>query len=367
MYSASVSSRPPLIALLVLAACGSPETTRGSPAAPAPRATPATPATTAAEASACDGVASTVVAAQRLAFGDGARDYVAAAKGFAAACACDDGAGCYHLGIALRHARGVAPDQSAALAAFRRGCEAGYGPACAQEAWAHREGTLGLEPDPRRADPIFARARPLLQAGCAAGDPSSCFDLGHLWRFGLVVDEDLEQATSLFAGACDAGLHDACYMLAVMAHEQALALIEEHCPRPVQRSCLNRVPGAAGLKEAVRALYERRRQALRETCDRGHYGACATLPDAARVAAVQEAECRSGNYGACIDVAAAHPARAESLLAPACRRRVGEACAILGRRHRDGDGTDVDLARARSYLRKACDAGWAAACADLAD
>jgi TPR repeat protein len=82
---------------------------------------------------------------------------------------------------------------------------------------------MRLDPNEARFDP--ARARTLLEAAAAQGDPEAKFELGRLYEKGLGVEQDIEKAIGLFQQSADAGFSDALNDLGFLHFQGALGVV----------------------------------------------------------------------------------------------------------------------------------------------
>lgn len=346
----------PVLLLLGITACGSPE-----PATKAP-APPAAPA-------ACTDGSRHLSAGLAARHGNGTpRDYEAAAAAFDQACKCGDARGCFELAGAHSNAMGVPYDPKTALAEHERACKGGYGPACAAIGRAHLGGNLELEKSDTKAAPWFQRALPLLRRGCEAKDGNACLDLGYLAVYGFDGDDEL--APALFERACADRIAYACVMFARLLDDHLAARVRAACGETPLETCmpeLDKTQPEVG--KVSRAEYARKQTALGSACDRGDYRSCYEAGDA-RADAAHRAACDAGHYLACFELAGlvpeADPAR-PAWLETSCNARLGQACSELGDLARDGVNRPVDDQAARAQYRRACEASWEAGCAALKD
>jgi TPR repeat protein len=112
---------------------------------------------------------------------------------------CDEGdlRGCYNLGVAAEHGKGIPADPAAAAANYAKACEGGVGLACANLGHLHEE----------RGD--AERARALYHQACANGVAFGCTNEGIL----LVRAREWDKAKAAFQKGCDGGDKDACEKL----------------------------------------------------------------------------------------------------------------------------------------------------------
>ncbi len=116
-----------------------------------------------------------------------------------AACDADDARACADLGKALRAYSSPEYDRERAIALLETSCRKGVRDVCADAA------AIISQRDPDAP----ARIAQLLETGCAADDPESCFKLARSLEYDPGTPE-LERAVALFGRLCDAQYPDAC-------------------------------------------------------------------------------------------------------------------------------------------------------------
>lgn len=124
-------------------------------------------------------------------------------------CAASPAEACLELGDALAGASGLVADDTAAVAAYGRACQAGAGRGCAMVAVAQEQGRGGLEADPARAAALWKR-------GCESGDETSCTELAGRLVDGRGMAAAPEQAVALLEAACDRGMSSPCAVAGYM-------------------------------------------------------------------------------------------------------------------------------------------------------
>lgn len=120
---------------------------------------------------------------------------------FQRACSLGSGDGCYTLGRVYDGTENPV-DQPAAVAAYSKGCNIQYGPAC-RELAQHMFDGQGIEKSPEKALAV-------LEKNCAAKELDSCVMLGTTYFNGKDVKQDREKAAAILKAACDAGSDLAC-------------------------------------------------------------------------------------------------------------------------------------------------------------
>ncbi len=86
---------------------------------------------------------------------------------------------------------------------YQRECDAGRAHSCTREGIFYAFGTWGHKKD-------YAKAKPLFEKGCNAGDQEGCKELAVLYQYGRGTAKDLKKAGAIFAKACAAGYKAAC-------------------------------------------------------------------------------------------------------------------------------------------------------------
>jgi len=131
-------------------------------------------------------------------------DFEASAKLFDAACAKDDGIGCYDLGTAANLGKGIARAKDLAKTLYakaapllEKSCDAGCADACAALGWTFHTG------QGRTADD--KRAVALMDKSCTLKSAEGCFLLAQVYGFGYGVAVDHDRGHALAVIACDLG------------------------------------------------------------------------------------------------------------------------------------------------------------------
>lgn len=129
-----------------------------------------------------------------------------------------------------------------AAACSESACEAGSGAACLELASMYDEHTKvpGVAKDDAKAAPLYQRA-------CSAGEMTACNRLGWFHNNAHGVPLDLARAKDLYTQACDAGLMAACDNLGWMLRAdtaapnvaRALKLFKDACDANVASACNN--------------------------------------------------------------------------------------------------------------------------------
>lgn len=267
--------------------------------------------------------------------------------------ALEHGPACAELAEVLLSGKGIVAGEPAvgaaapfgrAVAALKRACALGEGPACHRAAMFHAKGK-GIPKDDKEA-------RRLLGLGCASGDGASCVDHGILLERGDGGPADRGAALAAYARSCDLEEARGCAKLGVA-----------------------RLQGIGGDPDPDGAL-----EAYDRACRLGSYPGCGLAAqaheggivpaDPAKRAFYLGAGARLGDgyaLGALVTLAAEAPAAATILeelaagTATACAARDATACfAHVGASRALGAPADA------SGLRVACDGGHGLACGWLA-
>jgi TPR repeat protein len=179
---------------------------------------------------------------------------------------------------------------------------------------------------PRAAGDTATRS----QYACDFGDARSCIALGVMYQNGSDgLQASSERAADLYQRACDLGDVRGCNNLAVMFEKG------DGRPQDVRRAL---------------EMYER-------SCNLNHALACRNVGRAYR-----------DGLGADRDPArsAAAYSKAFELSTKMCAGNVAEGCSNLGFMYRSGnEGVTADDAKAREFLKRACDLGYRAICSRI--
>lgn len=194
-------------------------------------------------------------------------------------------------------------------------CRLGDTSSCVNFGQALVDGAGGVAADP-------ARARPVFQQACDAGDAVGCNDLGYLYASAKGVARDDAKAVELYRKSCDLGAVWGCNSYAILV-DQGRGV---SAPDPV----------LAG------SLYRR-------VCDGGEPGGCFNLGLLYR-------EGRG---------VAKDPAQAARLYNRACVAGNAFGCGFLGDAYATGNGVAQDKQRGLDLLHRACDGGHAWSCERL--
>ncbi|MEZ4400519.1 MAG: hypothetical protein R3B06_10900 [Kofleriaceae bacterium] len=271
-------------------------------------------------------------------------DPVAAARLYQAGCALGRGETCTQWGDALATGR-LGPDApTAALDAYRRGCQAPQADAEACASWA--------DASDQPTDQLAAARR-----ACQLGDGDACGTLDA--RAAAVDDADARAAAmATLTDACAASPpgDGACGALAAellqggaLASAQPSrghAIAVDACRRGARSACLIAADDLATGAGVVADLAEARAR-YADLCDHDVPVACLRL----------------GGLLADDD----RPADGARLFARACADGLPSACTSLGFAHYTGQGAPWDVGQARALYRAACDDGDEFACTNLGD
>lgn len=316
---------------------------------------------------------------------------------------------CLASGTILLRATATPNAPNRARVAFERGCEYGFGEACARAIRAARTGNFDVD-----------RVARLARRGCDLGDGDACVELDRLLAVGLGVRREPSTAATDLRARCEGGLASACAAAFELSPSE---------PALRDRACqLGDGPSCAALAGAEEARPEKERDGARvvgrweRACDAGFPGACRRLGqisdaglfglprDAAKAYARFDDACLDGDDDACLEVAARLSAgvgverdeeRGRALLearclpqASACATRaaawkkeadatrprlafeladvtcevakLSTACLLAAESLRDGVGVPRDVAASRVRFARACGAGEHDACRSLA-
>lgn len=224
-----------------------------------------------------------------------------------AGCAGGDPAGCNAVAVQSFFGRGTTEDRSKAYALWARACSLRDWMSCSNAGVVIRHGMGGVPKD-------VARARKLFELACSSPDKAGCVNLAELDELGVAGPGDVPAAMRRYLEACERREASGCVLAGLLAEERGRQ------------------------RDKALTLFER-------GCDvEEDGGGC-----------LSEAEMRSFYAGAYSE---------ESMHRRSCdgASQSALACYNAGVGHERGYRGAADLARARTFLKKACDAGLQKAC-----
>jgi uncharacterized protein len=190
------------------------------------------------------------------------------------------------------------------------------------------------------------------EAQCSAGEPESCWNLGHMLASGSGLEKDEVRSRQVLAKACSAGSAGGCKSYGWM-------LANAH-------------GGVADPNGAAKAY--------RSSCDGGHGEGCMNLgvlvekADRPRAASLYKRGCSAGSVESCVAYGAAleagfngvpNDSEAARLYREACDAGSPRGCAGIGNALLFGKGVAVDRPRGIELLRRGCKGGNAWGCSVL--
>jgi len=167
----------------------------------------------------------------------------------------------------------------------------------------------------------YARAKPLYEQACKAGNGTGCNQVGYMYQYRLGVAEDLQKANTFYDDACSLGNYASCYNLGMMYFF-----------------------GTGVAKDQARAA-----ALFTKACDGGSANGC-------------------GSLGICYGIGAGEQTdqvRAVALYTKACDGEAYDFCTPLGNSYRNGLGVSQDTEKARQSFAKGCSNGVAISCSSL--
>lgn len=297
-------------------------------------------------------------------------------------CALSDAGTCASLARALFDAKDTA-GHARVLALATASCNGGSRGGCGLEAWLRRN-AFGAAYDP---DGAFAAGK----RACDGGDVESCAAVGWSLAVGVGTRADRAAGAKLLEATCQRGQALACVMLGELIGERAgdasaaFALFERACAAGEASGCAARARArvlGAGTPQDVKAGRRELEALCRERVEAGCVALATTLvhppagqrADGARAAKLFERACAAGSAPACGELGAlrlagiggkADDVAAITLLERACDRGHASACAGVADIYAQGSRTyPADAITAAIWLRRACAAGWRAACSE---
>lgn len=254
---------------------------------------------------------------------------------------------CDILGMRYLNGDGVAKDEAAATAMFKRACDLGDAEGCYDLAFSYDKGQ-GVQQD----DHLSASAA---NRSCNGGYLPGCDIMGIVFERGLGgYPEDRARASMLYQRACNGGIPEACAHLA----DLTATLPPTRAPpttavtAPLPRASATPPPEIrisqfdAGLAAHSRKDFAAAAQKFAEACDLSVALACFRLGE---------------QYSAGLGVNT-NKKLAASLYAKACDDGVAPACASLGLAYDGGTGVAKNRELAAKLYKKACDGAFTDAC-----
>lgn len=236
------------------------------------------------------------------------------------------------------------------LGAYERACELGSARGCNDLGVKYLEGD-GVPKDE-------GRAAALLRKSCAGRLPMGCFNFGWLQQQGIGVPQDASSAEKHYTFACDQEIGAACNALALILtdereppdNERALPLFEKACGASVPAACMS--AGAMYQNgDGVSADPTTAARLYRLSCEGDIAIGCVALGNLTL----------EGEAGL-----VKSPTRALDLYRRGCDLDPALGCYAYGMALTGSSGIRPDLERAEKTLDRACRAGHADACAELA-
>jgi len=311
---------------------------------------------------------------------------------FTTACAGGSADGCAYEALQLLD---MPERASESLPVAERACELGSGGGCAHLAFLYATGKF-VKKDDHRATTLYVKA-------CDLGDPQGCYNVGLMAEDGRGGAKDLARAVAKYEEACTLGSSTGCTNLGFLYENgkgfkadkpKAVALYQRGCDGSTCQSsnlggCVN-VGRAYRDGIGVETNEAHAAEIFREACDRkpdpsdihvaenssracsllgGLYIAGDGIPkDLTQGRELSELGCERGDSFGCFNAAAVYSAagdaaKADSYLDLACKGGDAEGCFDLGVAYEKGNGVAADRRRAGELYKKACQLGFAQACA----
>jgi TPR repeat protein len=311
---------------------------------------------------------------------------------FTAACQSGSAQACAYESLQLMDT----PERgSESLAAAERSCELGNGSGCANLAFLYATGKF-VKKDDHRATTLYGKA-------CDLGDPQGCYNVGLMAEDARGGPRDFARAAAKYQEACTLGSATGCTNLGGLYERgqgvktdklKAVALYQHGCDgSSCQHSnlggCVN-VGRAYRDRIGVEKDEARAAEIFREACDRkldpddihvaeNNARACSLLgglyiagdgipKDLNQGRELSELGCERGDSFGCFNASAVatDPSRAAVYLDLACKAGDAEGCFDLGVAYAKGNGVNANSKTAAELYRKACQMGFAQACAKKA-
>ena len=267
---------------------------------------------------------------------------------------------------------GTPPNTKKALAAFKKGCEAGEASSCVSAGLLVHYGD-GVPIDVRSAHQLLGR-------GCEAGSSLACLWFGNYQRKGIAVARNPDGAHKAYLRACELGSAYTCTMISKF-YEDGRSVEDRRTTAEFERLACGKSKdcnkSGHQLDEEEKAQLETSLNTWKMECSRGDAAQCANagiaLYRTGRTDSQQEAlpilklGCEGGSAAACTQLAYAHyhgkGGGSQELAAPtavrACDLNSADGCtlaATLAKR------ASAPAARVISMYRKGCFLGDGEAC-----
>ena len=251
-------------------------------------------------------------------------------------------------------ARNQGIDRQYGLELYQAACQSGSAEACAHAG-------LQLADQPAQAKTALAA----LERSCELQSGAGCAHLAFLYATGKLVTKDDRRATQLYVRSCDLGDAQGCFNVGLMADQG--------------RGGARNLPRAVAKYEEACAAWKRNR--LHEP---GYFyeKGIGVKKDAARGVALYQrgcdgTACGPSNLNGCLNVGRAfrdgigmekNPSRAASIFQQACDREpdggdpgapriASRACSLLGALYFEGNGVEKDLTKGRQLSELGCERG----------
>ena len=308
-------------------------------------------------------------------------DVPAAAALYEKGCAGGNPHGCHNLGRLYHFGHGVARDRDRARALYDKACATGHGTACVMQAHLLLRNGKDPEADGRAAD--------LYEKACGADAPAGCGALGTMIAVGRGRPLDLPRAYALYKQGCDAGDPSSCDSQGrALAYghgtekdlRRAIDLMDKACTADPFYGCVS-LGHWLGTPEAGRD-HARAARAFERACEAGESTGCARLAasyaegegveqDVAKAEKLALSACGEGEQDACGLLGSMFrekaPAKAVDYFVKACQAGHAYSCTQLAFQYLGGRGVPQSQAKAAAFFTKACDKGDGQACSGLAD
>jgi TPR repeat protein len=199
---------------------------------------------------------------------------------------------------------------------------------------------------------------------CDFGSATGCTNLGYLYENGRGVKTDKPQAVALYQRGCDGTMCQSSNLggcvnvgrayrdgLGVAVDEpRAAAIFQDACDRKLDPDDIHAAENGSHACSLLGGLY---------------IAGDGIPKDLPKGLALSQLGCERGDSWGCFNAAAVstEPAKKASFLELACKGGDGEGCFDLGVAYEKGNGVAADRRRATELYAKACQLGFAQACA----
>lgn len=242
---------------------------------------------------------------------------------YSKACDLGDPQGCYNVGLMADDARGAPRDLARAVAKYQEACTLGSATGCTNLGFLYEKGS-GVKMDKLKAVALYQHGCD--GTSCQHSNLGGCVNVGRAYRDGVGVEKDEARAAEIFREACD----------------RKLDPDDIHAAENSSRAC-SLLGGLYVAGDGIPKDLDKGRELSELGCERGDsfgcFNAAAVATDSAKAAVYLDLACKAGDAEGCFD---------------------------LGVAYANGNGVNANSKTAAELYRRACQMGFAQACAKKA-